>query len=306
MEDKQFETVEEIKESITEEPKEVKCVKVATDLDFKALKHYNMFVMSAKRHAKIVTFVSSGVLIALGIFMIVSYFINKSKATDTTTTSSYMNIVLGAIAIIFGGYSLFTSLKQEDNIDKQIGKYFDTHAPFHQIVEFEGENVYVHKRNELRKEPYDWSHITEINQTPEYYFLMVDRQTPLIISRDPEMMREGTKEDLDAVMDERGAARPYKKYNKTFVKNPITYVQTFEEVEAPMEEEDPQVVATKACIKAIDSLGFDVRLEDEEAIKAAREAFDSLTEEHQLEITNYVKLQQCEKKLAALKDSEEK
>lgn len=276
-------------------------VKVATDIDFKALKHYNMYVLRGKRHAQVVSFISSVALIGLGLAMVIVYLLNALNITTNTTEPSVLNLVLGGIAIIFGVYSLISAIRLEKSTDKSIANYFANHAVVHQVCEFEGEQIYLHKRNELRHEPYDWSYVTEMARTPDYYFLMINRQTPVIISRDPAMMREGQEEDLDKLMNARGEARPFKKYETNFCKIPVTFVQTFIENEPEMEEEAVDPVATVE--HAIDALPVDVALSDAEEIKRAQEAFEALSDADQYRVKNYVKLVKAQKALAALENA---
>ena len=64
---------------------------------------------------------------------------------------------------------------------------------------------------------------------------------------------------------------------------------------------DKDTAAVKSVIKQIDAIG-EVTLESEAAIKAARTAYDKLTEAQKKLVTNYGKLTEAEEKLAELKE----
>ena len=65
---------------------------------------------------------------------------------------------------------------------------------------------------------------------------------------------------------------------------------------------DKDTAAVKSVIKQIDAIG-EVTLESEAAIKAARKAYDALTDEQKKLVTNYEKLTDAEKKLEELQAS---
>ena len=49
---------------------------------------------------------------------------------------------------------------------------------------------------------YDWALISSIEEIDEYFFLFIGKQ-PLIIDKDPNMMVEGTYEQMVEIFDEK-------------------------------------------------------------------------------------------------------
>ena len=78
---------------------------------------------------------------------------------------------------------------------------------------------------------YDWAYVSEIVELPQFYFLFVNGNNPIILDKSPEAFVEGSLEDLVQIIEEKIQTKPFKKIEKDIAKRPITYVhQEVEEV----------------------------------------------------------------------------
>ena len=91
---------------------------------------------------------------------------------------------------------------------------------------------------------YDWSFVTEILEMPQFYILMIGKGVPIIVDRSDEALLEGTKENLDAIIKEKAALKPYKRTEEDIVKRPITFVHPVytEEEMSNIQEVENEVV----------------------------------------------------------------
>ncbi|WP_426350054.1 leucine-rich repeat protein [Alloiococcus sp. CFN-8] len=112
-----------------------------------------------------------------------------------------------------------------------------------------------------------------------------------------------TLEDEEAIKAVRAAYDALTEEQKALVENYNLLLEaekTFAELRAKAEEEAASAARVEAVKNAIEAIG-EVTLEDEEAIKATRNAYDALSEDEKAKIDNYNKLTTAEETLAKLK-----
>ena len=111
-------------------------------------------------------------------------------------------------------------------------------------------------QDKLEKVTYDWAYVNEVNELNEYYLLFLSGGMPIIIKRDSECVIEGTMEEIEALIKEKAALKPYKVYTKELVKNfvdPVNYIEAAEDdIEAIIEKlnEEPVQVTVEEKTEA--------------------------------------------------------
>ena len=183
---------------------------VLTKLDFRTLKYCNLFIMKYKRKTSIWFLVTA--LISLGV---VIYDI-------LMPSTNYMFAILGGIFILYSGYQYFNL---EKRLDTQLARFFNNRRVTDQTVDVTNEKLVITRSiDPANPIEYDWSFVTEIYEMPQYYMLMIGRGSPVILDRSEEAILSGTKENLDNIIREKIATKPYKQTDQDIVKIPITYV----------------------------------------------------------------------------------
>ena len=200
-------------------------VKNLTKFDYRTMKYCNLYIIKYKRHTFLVYAIMAAITIGFSIWSFVSSLLDENEGT---------NYLFPIIFILFAVYMLYQGLNVEKSLDRQLEAYFANKPVTEQIVEISEETIKILSRGlgEVEANPIDvdWSQVTEIHEIPEYYFLLVGKNTPLIIDKSSEAFLEGSLEELKAIIDEKAKAKPYKHVDKNIVKRPITYVhQVFEE-----------------------------------------------------------------------------
>ncbi|MGD9887616.1 MAG: hypothetical protein AB7T03_06655 [Bacilli bacterium] len=200
--------------------------KTITKLDFRTLKYCNLFLIKYRRKAYI-WFIITAVL-SLGI-AVYDFLVIKSQY--------YMFAIL---SILFVFYSLYQMLTVEKKLDTSLIRFFQNRAVSTQIVEIDEEKITVTRSLDPNNPTtYEWAYISEIDEMPQFYMLMVGKNAPIIIDRSLENVMDGTLETLDAIIKDKIPSKPYKVVMKDIVKIPITYVHqepVAEVVEEPKEE----------------------------------------------------------------------
>lgn len=205
-----------------------KKIKVHLSYDFKTMKHYNYYNLVFKKKGYLIYLITA--IVSIGV-------------------TAYMAIV-GQIpfAVVFGVltlYFFYQVFNFEKVIDNQITKFFLRNPKvFKKVVRLDEEKIEIGNENEEEAQvSYEWQYITEIHDTPEYFFLMAYRSQPVIVSKNPEDFIAGDLEELTNLILEKASTKPYKKVDKSFVKRPITFIhpEIEESVEDVVEVEDTDV-----------------------------------------------------------------
>ena len=110
---------------------------------------------------------------------------------------------------------------------------------------------------------------------------------PEVITIDSEKAVKAARDAYDFLTDDQ----------KEYVEN----LEILEEAEAKIQTIREDMAAAKAVDDAIAALG-EITIEDEEAIKAAREAYDDLTEEQQAYVTKLAVLEEAEDAILVIKE----
>lgn len=228
---------------------------VTTKLDFRTLKYANLFIMKFKRKTSIWFLVTALISAAVVVY-------DLAFVEDTT----YAFAILGGIFILYSGYQYFNL---EKKLDTQLARFFYNKRVSSQIIEVTDEKLVVTRSFELDKPAeFDWSFITEIYEMPQFYMLMMGRGAPIIIDRSDEAIVEGTQDNLDNIIKDKIATKPYKQTDQDIVKRPITYVHPeFPEVvseEVENDEATEEVKVLEAEVLETEEDDYDYVFLDEE------------------------------------------
>jgi hypothetical protein len=183
--------------------------KVLTKIDFKTLKYCNLFLMKFQRKTKL--WFGITIFLALGA-AIYGYFGLEDKT-------------IALIGLIFTLFTLYQIINLEKKLDVQLMNFFRNRSVTTQTVEIDDEKVIITKSADQNNPiTYDWSFITEINEMPQYYMLMIGKGSPVIIDRSEEAILEGTKENLERIILDKASLKPYHKTVNDIARRPITFV----------------------------------------------------------------------------------
>lgn len=194
-------------------------VKNSTKFDYRTMKYCNLYIIKYKRKSFLIYAIMAAVTLGVAVFS----FITSLQAKE----ANGMGYLFPALFVLFAFYMLYQGLNIEKSLDRQLVAYFANRPVAEQIVEFTDEKLTVSRAvNGEQTEPVDldWIQVTEIHEIPEYYFFFVGKNTPVIVDKRPEAFLEGTLEELKTIVEEKIAAKPYKKLDINIVKKPITYV----------------------------------------------------------------------------------
>ncbi len=189
--------------------------------DYRTMKYFNLYNTVVRR--KLPTwYIGMGILsAAFAIYTVIDGIIQASKDPELSATSSY---IFGAIFVFFAIYLFMQAFRFESFVDKTITAHFASHKVAKQHIKIREDKITLIPVNKPEESfSYDWAQITSIEEIDEFFFLYIGR-SPLIIDKDPSKMVEGTYEQMLEIFDEKITVKPYKRYNKKVVKNPITYV----------------------------------------------------------------------------------
>lgn len=248
-EEKALEVVEEQQEEVAEEevPYEGKEVTTSIRYDYKTMKYFNMYNTVVRRKLPLWYLILAIIAAGFGIFNIVDGIIRTyvKVQEDFNITSS---LIFGGIFLFFAVYLLFQSIRFESFVDRTITNHFMSHKVAEQHIRIREDKITLIPVNKPEESfSYDWAQITSIEEINEYFFLYIGR-SPLIIDKDPGRMIDGTYEQMEELFKEKIEIKPYKRYTKQVVKNPITFVHKEDieneanavEVEAVVEETQEQ------------------------------------------------------------------
>lgn len=246
-----------------------KKVKTTLRIDYKAMKYYNMYNLIYRRHFNIFYVAITVLCFAGAALNFIGFIPAVNKKPD---------LLLGIIFIIFALYFIYQLLNLEKIIDRNISQYFHNRNVIEQEMEIDEENIIIRSKDDPTKVvSYEWIHVTQIHEINQFYFLYLGKQ-PLIISKDPNDIIEGTYEDLVEILNEKIKGKPYKKITKEIVKKPITFVhQVFEEEKEELENavtldkseyeevkaDEEKVEENTAEVKEEDAVEIPVEVEEE-------------------------------------------
>lgn len=219
---------------------------VLTKLDFKTLKYCNLFIMKFKRRTSIWFLVTALISVAVIVYDLVAL-----------KEGNHMFAILGGVFLVYSGYQY---INLEKRLDTQLARFFYNRRVTEQTVEVTDDKIKITRSidpdNPLE---YDWSFVTEICEMPQYYMLMIGRGAPIILDRSDEALLEGTKANLDAIIQEKASLKPYKRTDQDIIKIPITFVHPeFPEV---VSEEVEEINETKE-IETVETVEAEVLEED--------------------------------------------
>lgn len=224
MEEVKMETLEVAPEA--EENK--KTVKLRTKFDYRTMKYLNLYVMKYKKKTFFLYGIMVGVALGAGIYMFL---------TSEGKNNYIWPIVFGLVIV----YTIYQALNIEKNLDKHLKNYFSNRPVVDQIIEINSDKITVSiSTNPDEKADYDWAYIGEIDEIPQYYFLFLNANTPIILDKREEALEEGTLEDLKEIIAEKSELKPYKLLDKEIVKRPIDYVH--QEIQVVDEHEQKDAV----------------------------------------------------------------
>ena len=216
-----IEVVEEVEQQ--EETEEYVGKKVTTSIryDYKTMKYFNMYNAAHKRRLPMLYLIFGFITLGLGAYMFITSAIAAKNDPEASMTGTYLTLVVFAF---FAFYFLKQSFTFESFVDKQITAHFAVHKVAKQRIEIREDKITLIPENKPEESfSYDWALVSSIEEIDEYFFLFIGKQ-PLIIDKDPNMMVEGTYEQMLEIFDEKIETKPYKRCTKKVVKKPITYI----------------------------------------------------------------------------------
>lgn len=224
----EVETTEEAEtpEATDELPPMEVIAEVETTYDYRTLKYCNMYILKVKRKSTLIYSIMAAVCL---IVAIVSFIRMEGNG-------KWLSLIIAFLGL-WTFKNIFT---EEAKVDKSLQNFFRTNAPFTQRFAFDRERIRVTAMvdGEEKQADYPWPYIQEIHMIPEFFILFLNGGTPVIIDRDESKLLKGTKEELEQIIREQSALKPFKSYDKPFVKKmiDITYYATLNQEEAIVEK----------------------------------------------------------------------
>ena len=230
------EVLEEQTEEVVEEEYVGKEVTTSIRYDYRTMKYYNMYNAVIRRKVPMLYMIFGiGTIVLAGITFIPD-LLKALKDPEYSLTKSYFML---AIFAFFCFYFIKQALTFEKFVDRQITNHFATHKVAKQHIRIREDKITLIPVNKPEEAfSYDWVQITSIEEIDEFFFLYIGK-SPLIIDKNPEMMIEGTYDQMLEIFEEKIAVKPYKRCDKKVIKTPITYVHQddLEEDETSIEVE---------------------------------------------------------------------
>ena len=209
----------------------MKSVKVRTKFDYKAMKYLNLYLLKYKRKTYLLYTILIVLAIAFGTYLFIS-----SKGKD------YLWPIVFALVVV---YTVVQAFSIEKNLDKQLDRFFNNRGVIEQTIEVSEEKITI-TVSTRPNEPvdYDWAYIGEIVEIPQFYFLFVNGNNPIILDKSSEAFIEGSLEELVMILTEKAQTKPFKKIEKDIAKRPITYVH--QEIQEVHQDESKTAVETES------------------------------------------------------------
>lgn len=214
----QEETLEETNEEVLEAS--TRKVVVKLNVDYRTLKYYNVYVLKHVRKFYLLYAIFMLLLIGGGVYSII--------------VKTY---IVSALMGVFALYLLYQMLTIEKTIDRQLTAHFMRKRPQVQTYTFTDEGITVEPADGGEPIVYEWVYVSTIYQIPQFYYLYLGKQ-PIIVDRNPEMIIEGTKEDLEGIIASQAEKKPFKKLDKNILKEPVEFnYPDYDAMEAAVTEE---------------------------------------------------------------------
>lgn len=236
VEEENAEAVEEVNETAVveseEQPQEETKVveeeyvgkEVTTSIryDYRTMKYYNMYNSVVHSKVQILSLVAGFISLGFVIYLVIEEIL-RSQKPDAGSTPFITYLCIG-LCLFFACRFFYQVIRFEAYVDKTITNHFLTHKVSEQHIRIREDKITLIPVNKPEESfSYDWVQVTSIEEIEEFFFLYIGR-SPLIIEKDPAKIVDGTIEQLNEIIDEKVAVKPYKKYTKKLFKNPITYV----------------------------------------------------------------------------------
>lgn len=236
-----------------------KQVTVKNIVNFRAMKYFYMYNLKSKRFVLIYIIFASLCIALAGVAFAIPLI--RGEAVDW-----FLPAALAAFSI----YLLYTILTIEKKIDANIANHFQSRRPSEQLVTITEEAITVAYASDPNQSvTFDWVQVTRIHEIAQYYYLFAGKQL-ILIDRDVNALVEGDRETLDAIIKEKIAVKPYKKFEKELVTKPITFVHPdIIEDETQAHEAETTDVSVEASDEAPDE-----QLEEQPADKSADKSED--------------------------------
>lgn len=261
-EEKAEDVAEEVKED-TEESEvldaDIRKVKVKLNVDYRTLKYYNVYVLKHVRKFYLIYAIFMALLLGGAVYAIISKV-----------------YIVAALMGVFALYLLYQTLTIEKTIDRQLTAHFMRRRPLVQEYTFTDEGITVTPNDGGEPIVYEWVYVTHIYQIPQFYYLYLGKQ-PVIVDRNPDMIIEGTKEDLEGIIMEQASKKPFKKLEKDILKEPVEFnYPDYDAMEAAQEAakaEAPQIEEQKE-----DAVEVEASVEEESSEEVVEEANEESSE----------------------------
>ena len=212
-------------------------VVVKLNVDYRTLKYYNVYVLKYVRKFYVFYAIFMLLLIGGGVYSII--------------VGTY---IVAALMGVFALYLLYQMLTIEKTIDRQLTSHFMRKRPQVQTYTFTDEGITVTPADGGDPIVYEWVYVSNIHQIPQFYYLYLGKQ-PIIVDRNEEMIIEGTKEDLEGIIETQASKKPFKKLDKSILKEPVTFnYPDYDAMEAASasEAEEPAQIEGEQVEEAIE------------------------------------------------------
>ena len=200
---------------------------MTTKFDYKTMKYLNLYLVKYKRKTLLLYIVMIVLSVGAGAYLFISSLGSENGP----------NYVWPVAFALIAAYTIFQMVTIERNLDKHLRNYFATRPLLTEEVELDSEKLTITVCVKPNKpNDYDWAYVSEIVELPQYYFLFMTNNTPIILEKNLDAFLEGDLEDLKALITEKAASKPFKKLDKEIVKKPIPQINYID----PVIEEDPE------------------------------------------------------------------
>ena len=239
-------------------------VVVKLNVDYRTLKYYNVYVLKYVRKFYVFYAIFMLLLIGGGVYSII--------------VGTY---IVAALMGVFALYLLYQMLTIEKTIDRQLTSHFMRKRPQVQTYTFTDEGITVTPADGGDPIVYEWVYVSNIHQIPQFYYLYLGKQ-PIIVDRNEEMIIEGTKEDLEGIIETQASKKPFKKLDKSILKEPVTFnYPDYDAMEAASasEAEEPAQIEGEQVEEAIEVEAVEENAEAEAVDSEASQEAEETKEE---------------------------
>ena len=200
-------------------------VVVKLNVDYRTLKYYNLYVLKHVRKFYLLYAIFLALLIGGGVYAVI--------------VKTY---IVAALMGVFALYLVYQMLSIEKTIDRQLTSHFMRRRPQVQEYTFTDQGIKVVPAEGGDPIEYEWVYVTHIYEIPQFYYLYLGKQ-PIIVDRNEEMIVEGTKEDLEGIIASQASKKPYKKFEKNILKEPVEFnYPDYDAMEAEQADQTPEKI----------------------------------------------------------------